>query len=204
MASRFGRRKELRIGHRQQVVDEEYRLHVRAAIEPAEIPIQPERKLAHIQIDGVSWDGPYEVARREEAAPPEDLAMAKQTGDGAACSGSWPSRHSSFRAKHRVAAEMCDEAAVDLVVFDPPGFAPMPGDGIDNRPPGAVVDSPETGRTEKGTAPAPALGKEVLCVAQIHAIDPVRRGPAESRREPCEIEDDVARRAHRGTPRPID
>ena len=99
---------------------------------------------------------------------------------------------------------MRDEAAVDLVILDSPGFAPMPGDGIDNRSPGAVVDRPDTGRTEKGTAPAPALGKEVLCVAQIHAIDPVGRGPAESRREPREIEDDVARRAHRGTPRAID
>lgn len=89
--------------------------------------------------------------------------------------------------------ESLSKSAIRLVVIDPARFPPMPSDGIDEGPSGAIVDRPETGRSEECAAPASALGQKVLGIAQIHAINPVRRGATKSRCETCDVENDVAR-----------
>ncbi len=60
MPRSLGRRKELRKLDRQQVVQEEYGFDIGALPQPIEIPVDPDRELTGVEIDGVSREGAHQ------------------------------------------------------------------------------------------------------------------------------------------------
>ena len=89
VALRLTRWEEFRVLDGQDIVQEKDRLHVWAAIEPAEVPIHPQRKLAHIQIDCTNGYGALQAAAGKSPPEPRTLPGAESAQSSGMLGSRW-------------------------------------------------------------------------------------------------------------------
>lgn len=154
MALRLGRRKELGIPNRQQIVDEEDRFDVGPPVEPAEVSVHPQRELVCVDVDRSFGNGAHEAASRDKACSTDDGSGCDEAPDrprGADCGFVGPA---GTGPKFGKAVQGPLKLEIRLVVLRASVFAPMCTDGINDRAGRPVVERSPPSRTEDQAAAA--------------------------------------------------
>ena len=190
VALRLTRWEEFRVLDGQDIVQEKDRLHVWAAIEPAEVPIHPQRKLAHIQIDCTNGYGALQAAAGKKPARAENIALAQGVRNRAACSDRVGGCFLIARTCRDFVVEERHQPLIGCVVLGSSRLAPMTADRIDDLARCSVVDSARTPRTKQRAATASRFRQEVLRIAEVDPVNAIRRRTTEPRCQAGDIEDD--------------